>query len=412
MKIIHLSASNVLRLKAVEIEPDGTFQIIAGRNAQGKSSVMNALWLAIAGGTASREIKRPLRDGEESAEVTLNIGDADGVKLIVTRTWNDKGDTKLIVKAADGAVYKSPQAILDQLVGSLTFDPLAFTRMKSADQRAELLDLLGLDFSDADAEEARLRALRLTTGQKADSFGTLPKLDKDAPTTEQSSAKIVERIQEATAQDRRISAHREAIERGEYQIADLAARIKALQAQMADTQQTVAAEKDALNGLAEPESIDALNDELFGLEQRNATARSNARIKADAAEQKRLQDEYTEYTHKIRGIAESKAKAIAAAKMPVDGLGFDDQGVTYNGVPFSQASSAEQIRVSLAMAMALNPTLRIIRIMDGSLLDKDSLAEIAEMAKEHDYQVWVEMVGDRQSAGEAAVILEDGSVVD
>ena len=45
MKIIHLSASNVLRLKAVEIDPDGTFQIIAGRNAQGKSSAMIALSL-------------------------------------------------------------------------------------------------------------------------------------------------------------------------------------------------------------------------------------------------------------------------------------------------------------------------------------------------------------------------------
>jgi nitroreductase len=411
MRIIKLSASNVLRLKAVEIEPDGTFQVIAGRNAQGKSSLMNSLYLAIAGGSAAREIKRPVRDGEESAEVTLNIGDEGGVKLIVTRTWNDKGDTKLTVKAADGAVYKSPQTILDQLVGSLTFDPLAFTRLKASEQREQLLDLLGLDFSEADAEEARLRSLRLKTGQDADAFGTLPKLDKDAPTVEQPATKIIERIQEATAQARRISGHREAIDRGERQIADLAERIKALQSQMAAAQQTVAAEKDALNGLAEPESLDTLNDELAGLEKRNATARQNARIKADAAQQAQLKEEYTQYTYKIRAIADSKEKAIAAAKMPVDGLGFDDSGVTYNGVPFGQASSAEQIRVSLAMAMALNPTLRIIRIMDGSLLDKDTLAEIAAMAKDADYQVWVEMVGDRQSAGEAAVIVEDGSVV-
>ncbi|NGZ99664.1 hypothetical protein G5V59_02720 [Nocardioides sp. W3-2-3] len=50
-----------------------------------------------------------------------------------------------------------------------------------------------------------------------------------------------------------------------------------------------------------------------------------------------------------------KADALAKATFPVDGLGFDDDGVTYQGVPFAQASSAEQIRVSLAMAMSLNP---------------------------------------------------------
>ena len=101
------------------------------------------------------------------------------------------------------------------------------------------------------------------------------------------------------------------------------------------------------------------------------------------------------------------ADALAAATMPVDGLGFDDHGVTFNGVPFGQASAAEQIRVSLAMAMALNPSLRVIRILDGSLLDADSMAAIAAMAKAGDYQVWVERVADD---ADTAVVIEDGSV--
>ena len=54
MKILRLSASNVMRLRAVEIEPAGTVQIVAGKNGAGKSSVLNALWLALGGGAASR----------------------------------------------------------------------------------------------------------------------------------------------------------------------------------------------------------------------------------------------------------------------------------------------------------------------------------------------------------------------
>ena len=76
-------------------------------------------------------------------------------------------------------------------------------------------------------------------------------------------------------------------------------------------------------------------------------------------------------------------------------------------MPFSQASASEQIRVSLAMAMALNPKLRVIRILDGSLLDAENLALIAEMATEHDFQVWIERVSDTSGVG---VVIEDGQV--
>ena len=42
--------------------------------------------------------------------------------------------------------------------------------------------------------------------------------------------------------------------------------------------------------------------------------------------------------------------------MPVEGLSFSDDGsVTFNDLPLDQASHAEQIRVSMAMAMALIP---------------------------------------------------------
>ena len=60
MKIIQLTASNVKRLKAVEITPDGTLQIVGGRNAQGKSSVLDAIWLALGGGRAGKETTLPI----------------------------------------------------------------------------------------------------------------------------------------------------------------------------------------------------------------------------------------------------------------------------------------------------------------------------------------------------------------
>jgi hypothetical protein len=104
---------------------------------------------------------------------------------------------------------------------------------------------------------------------------------------------------------------------------------------------------------------------------------------------------------------EQKQKAIASAKMPVKGLSFGDGIVLYKGVPIEQASSAEQLRVSCAIGMAGNPKLRVMIIKDGSLLDSDSLKLLAGMAKDQDFQVWVERV---DASGQVGIVMEDGHV--
>ena len=110
-------------------------------------------------------------------------------------------------------------------------------------------------------------------------------------------------------------------------------------------------------------------------------------------------------TKQLELLDEEKRTLIAGAKFPVDGMGFGDEGITLNGLPLEQASSAEQLRASFAMCAALNPELRVALIRDGSLLDDDSFALIEEMALADDMQVWVEVVG---KAGECSVLIEDG----
>ncbi|KKL50685.1 hypothetical protein LCGC14_2303040, partial [marine sediment metagenome] len=79
----------------------------------------------------------------------------------------------------------------------------------------------------------------------------------------------------------------------------------------------------------------------------------------------------------------------------------------YQDVPFGQCGAAERLRVSVAMAMAANPDLRVIRVTDASLLDDNNRAIIDEMAKEHDFQIWLEIVGAEEGVG---VVIEDGMV--
>lgn len=115
-------------------------------------------------------------------------------------------------------------------------------------------------------------------------------------------------------------------------------------------------------------------------------------------------------TTKLETLDADKRGQLSAAKFPVDGLSIDlvnEGGVLFKGFPFSQASSAEQLRVSVAMGMALNPTLRVMCIRDGSLLDEDSMQMLADMAEAGDYQFWIETV---DTTGPSTIVIEDGHV--
>jgi len=105
--------------------------------------------------------------------------------------------------------------------------------------------------------------------------------------------------------------------------------------------------------------------------------------------------------------AEANTKAIEEAHFPVEGLGFGDEEVIYEGLPFNQVSNADQIRASVAIGMAANPKLRVMQIKDGSLLDDDSMNIIAGMTWEKDFQVFVECV---DTSGKVGIYLEDGEV--
>lgn len=401
MRIVELSAENVKRLRAVDITPAEHVQVVAGRNAQGKTSVLDAIWLALGGGAASKATVRPVRDGQDHARVRLDLGD-----IVVTRTWaGDK--TTLKVESADGAKYGSPQSMLDSLVGRLSFDPLEFTHLSAREQVSSLLDLvdLGIDLS-ALAEQRQTaydtrtdvgRTVRTLEGHQA----ALGFLDDSAPAVEVSVSDLLAEFRDVDAGQRAYVANMAAQVDTTEEVRVLQERLTVAQARLVELEDALLFQHDAA---AELEVLQARIDNVEGT---NAAVRRNNDVRGCVDALKTARGEYDAQTDLLATIDKTKADALASATFPVDGLGFDDDGVTYGGVPFSQASAAEQIRVSLAMAMALNPKLRVIRILDGSLLDADNLALIAEMATSQDYQVWIERVGDGDGIG---VVIDDGSV--
>jgi hypothetical protein len=135
MRIISLQVDNFMRIKAVSIRPDKSLVEIRGKNEQGKSSLLNAMWAALAGKAAIPPV--PIRKGEETASIRLDLGT---LKIVRKFKLTEAGEytTSLTVESDEGARFTKPQDVLNSLVGELSFDPLEFKRMKPKEQAEAL----------------------------------------------------------------------------------------------------------------------------------------------------------------------------------------------------------------------------------------------------------------------------------
>lgn len=426
MRITRLVAENFKRLEALDIEisaETGNMIVITGKNGAGKSSVLDAIQCLFGGGEALP--KRPIRRGAEVGRVQCETGE-----IIVTRRFT-AGGSNLTLEAASGARFRSPQHMLDELYAALAFDPVDFGRMKPAKRREILraltkieVDIDALDGANARDYETRTdvnREVRRLRGQAsgvqypqdlpaapidiAALTGQLRQAGDDNALLERRKAKRERAAQEAhmdrdTARQRRERADQL---RREAEELDRTAAEREAHAEQIDSEFAEAPPLPA------PADTALLVAELETARTINAHLEARARRETLEAEAAALEERAQVLTATMAVRAAQKAEAIAKAVMPVNGMGYldGDDDVTLNGVPFDQASQAEKIRAGVELAMAANPTLRVVLVRDGSLLDKASWQLLEKLAAEYDFQCWVEVTDDDAKTG---IIIEEGRV--
>nr|WP_218681509.1 AAA family ATPase [Rhodococcus qingshengii] len=411
LRVVKLEVERFKRIRAVEITPDpnSSTVTIAGRNAQGKSSVIDAIWAALSGAAAVKgtSTTRPIRDGENSARVTVDLGD-----IVVTRTWSGE-KTALKVESKDGAKYSSPQRMLDEMVGRLSFDPLAFASLPAKDQQSELLGLVELPFDPAVLAGQRKSAfdertdVGRTVKQLRGQLDGFPEIGDEVPDEPVSVAALVAELDTARELEVSIEVANDEIATARNILAETDRAISELREKENRWLEKLEETKARLAALPDRIDIEPIRSRIDNAETINAGVRQKQERQQVLDQLEDWREKQDALTARIAELDKRREDGLAAAEFPVPGLGFDEDGVTLDGVPFAQASAAEQLRVSVAMAMALNPKVRIIRITDGSLLDSENLALIEEMAGANGFQVWIERVDESGSVG---VVIEDGEV--
>lgn len=397
-------------VREITLHPSGSLVVIAGANGAGKSSLIDAMTELFAP-KGVRLTPKPIRDGAEEAYAEY-VDESLGVRI--ARTWKKNDSGKLEVTALDGARYSKPAEVVAELTGGLLWDPVAFLQMDEKKQRDALLakvelpfDLDTLSREKAGAEQRRLEAGREVKRLEG-ALASLPKPADGSPESEVSGQSILDALDAARVQQREAEAVSAKYDALAARYDELTRQHNEIMAERERIGQEQEAALRSLNALPAPVDIEPLQEQLRNLDAVNQTVRDRKAFERTAADLAAAQHLHEGAQHALDAIEQTKRDGLAAAEFPVAGLSVDEDGVTFDGVPFGQVNSAMRRRVAFAIATAGEPKLKLVIVKDGDLLDADSLKAIGEIADERGYMVLMER--DRDESRSIGFTVQDGGL--
>lgn len=404
--IINLQVDNIGGAESIQLSPKGKSVTIGGPNRAGKTSAIRGLIAALGG----KELlpSDPVRHGAEGGRVVVELPE-----FVVRLDVEPDRSTRLRVETLDGARFTSPQKMLDKLFGNLSFDPGAFRAMDSRKQKEILMELTKLDFSDLEHQEKAAEADRAYKKKRAAEFEAVGKSlpnDPNAPASPPDLDALTKELETTLDNNRAAQAQNDRID-------EIRNKLCEHNTELARLEQEIRFNETQLRKL-DAELTEILAAPCCSIDQEPVLAKiRNAKAQTQAYEQQQKRKETIEKYRDAKGLVEAveklikaireeKAARLAAATFPIEGLGFDDIGVTYNGIPFAQLSESEQWEVSTAISFALNPA-GIVFMGNCGGLDKASRERVRQRAAAAGVQLFLEVVDDQQ---DVQVLIEEGKV--
>lgn len=418
VKITSFEAENVKRIKAVQFAPseDG-LTIIGGKNANGKTSVLDSIVYALGG-----EKYRPKNFNRDGSAVPGKIKIELSNGLIVERSGKNA-----TLKVTDPTGRKAGQKLLNEFIEPLALNLPKFLNASDKEKGETLLQIIGVgeELSELDKQENLIYSERTLVGRDADKKAKLAEALEyypDAPEELVSASELIKQQQEILARNGENQRKRDRVkeitfekhrifdeaQRLEEQIAELTARLEERRKAYEKTAEDEAiAMKDAAE--LEDESTTELEESIANVEEINRRVRANL-TKANAVDEaEQLRNEYSKMTDKLEEVRSKRKALLDSADLPLEGLSVSEGALVYKGQQWSDMSSAEQLIVATAIVRKLNPECGFVLMDKLEQMDTDTLAEFGSWLETEGLQV----IATRVSTGEeCSIIIEDGTVAE
>jgi hypothetical protein len=437
MRVISYEIRNVMRATEIALDLEGrNLFLVGGKNAQGKTSTLKALLMALCGRSGMDDYPEvALQAGQDkgwvkvklSGDDELHENDSLTVELLLRRKRSGEVIEEFRILDSSGEEAPEPRTLLKRLYDLKGFDPLAFDRASKKERRQQLMKLTGLDFTDHEKRRKKLYDERTDVNRdgvrlKAQVDG-MPRFP-DAPTELLSVDKLMAEVEEVSRQNREndkerreLQTRQSLVETAERQEKSLTEQIRKLQAELDQiTENRIEAiekvkEQQAKVAKIIDQDVDGAKQKVKDASKVNDQVMANNRFREMTVEVDKLRDKSVRLSDEISKIDQEKTDAVAAAKFPVKGMGFDEEGVLLNDLPWEQASHRDRIMASCDVGIALNPKLKLFVCQDGGALDLETIEVLDMKLKKTGYQMIAEIV-TRFPADEqlCAVVIRDGKV--
>ena len=405
MKIETIAINGFKKLQQFAIDPAGKSVEIKGRNGEGKSSIIDAVWCTL----TSKDVPGvPVNRESVTAKIVVGLDDGHTARL----SFSSKGNKSLVVEGPDGEPVKAPATFLENLIGKISFDPFEFVNQTPQKQRAFLQQLLGLDFADLDSDKTfQLEQKReidrdaVAIEREAEALLDAQNVERvdvsDLVAKQNERAEVIAKGRDAAAAVERAES---AAESAKVSVLSLEEQIAALNGRLESAKAHAATEASKVAPLRT--SLELLRAQVAGMPDNSEAIRNAGETNRQAdrwakrlelvARSKSIKGYLDAVKMKLEGIEGERQSRIMDAKFPVPGLTFSVDGVLFNGLPFDSGNQCQSdiLRVGVAIAVAQNPTARIVRIKDGSLLDSSAKASLLAMLAENGFQAFIETVAD------------------
>lgn len=457
LTITKITAENILKYEEFSLDTPAKLTLYRGANNQGKTSALKLLSLAFQGASNPRGI---IHDGADKGEIVI---DFLGFKL--RRSFTEKG-SYLKLTDSEGRIIPGPQTFLDNLIGEIHFNPLAWLAMPSKEQVRLLLEAIDVrltpeEFTAATATDApfgvefgrhgllvlddlrshfaeeRKIENRVADQKKKAAAEIRLALPAERPVITAERCEAAQRaLREANASASSIEARRlaakqhdsavrnlhEAIEREQRDIRDSEAEVTRLRQLISKNEERQLQAQTRIRQLEVDladlsTSAPPSHDEASAVSARVAAAEIEVRRIADdervisrfddadnvAAEAISASERATKLDETIKAIDTTlRRQLLAKAQLPVGSLAIEDGKIYVDGHELQHIAESQQVRVALAIARALNPKLKVI-VLDGTeRLDASTFATFLEEIKGDSFQYFASEV-DRDG-GELQIV--------
>ena len=407
VRINTLEVENVKRIKAIALEPTANgLTVIGGRNAQGKTSVLDAICWALGG-----ERYRPSNPTREGSTVPPRIKITLSNGLIVERTGKNSA-----LKVTDPTGHKSGQQLLNEFTSELALNLPKFMEASNKDKAETLLQIIGVgpELHRLEAAISTLYNQRLLHGREAESkkhYAEEMPFYPNVPKEPVSISELLTQQQEILARNGENQRKRQRAAQIQAEYNQKYGHVKVLEAQLAEEHARLeklagdleTAQRDALD--LQDESTEELERSIAQFEQINTQVRANLDRERAMDEATALWDTYNHMSVQLDELRKAKVDLLKGANLPLPELGVEDGELVYRGQKWDGMSNAEQLRVAAAIARALKPECSFVLIDGLEAMDSDTLAEFGRWAEQEGLQI----IGTRVSTGpECTILIENG----